>query len=113
MLDARVLLEYMTDAVVDLDDQLRIRAVNGRAALLYRRSAAQLVGAALGDLFPELRPSGVLDKLVALQGGKAPQRLEIFVPSLFSWHAVLAVPLPDGLLLLGRDISDRVRLGNR
>lgn len=109
MLQAQVLLEYMTDAVVDLDDSLHIRTVNGRAALLYRRSVDQLIGCALGDLFPELRTSGVLDQLLAARGGKAPQKLEIFVPSLFSWHSVLAVPQHDGLLLFARDISDRVR----
>lgn len=108
MLDAQVLLEYMTDAVVDLDDQLRIRTVNGRAALLYRRSADQLVGSPLGDVFPELRTLGVLDQLRAAREGKAPKKLEIFIPSLFSWHAVVAVPRHDGLVLFGRDISDRV-----
>lgn len=58
--------------------------------------------------FPELRTLGVLDQLRAAREGKAPKKLEIFIPSLFSWHAVVAVPRHDGLVLFGRDISDRV-----
>ncbi len=109
MIDARVLLEYMSDGVIDLDDRLQIRAANARASLLYRRRVEELVGRALGDLFPELQASGVLGQLHAAREGKVARKLEIFIPSLFSWHEVLAVPRSDGLLLLARDVSDRVR----
>ena len=35
--------------------------------------------------------------------------MEMFIPSLFAWHALLAVPDAGGLVLFARDVSDRVR----
>lgn len=102
----------MSDAVVVLDRQFVIREVNDRAALLYRRPASDLAGRALPELFPELEATGALPDLRAAAAGLTPRRLEIFIPSLFSWHAVLAVPQPGEVVLLIRDVSDRVRREN-
>ena len=83
MLDVKILLAYMTDAVVNLNDRLVIRAASDQATLLYRRRTDELVGRALSDRFPELRVSGVLDQLHALREGNVPRKLEIFIPSFF------------------------------
>lgn len=104
-----LLLEHMSDAVLTLDQDLIVREMNGRAALLYRRKEDLILGRRLADIFPELTATGAVDQLHAARTGRIPRRLEIFVPSLFSWHAVLAVPVPAGLVLFARDIGDRVR----
>lgn len=109
MLDATILLEYMSDAVVALDKDFVILEANGRAALLYRRPAKALIGIPLAGLFPELAATGALEQLRRVRAGRLPARLEVFVPSMFAWHAILAVPRGDGLVLFARDVSDRVR----
>lgn len=109
MLETNLLLEHMSDAVLTLDENFVFRQLNGRAALLYRRSAAELIGRSLVEHFPELASTGVLDQLRQAQTGRLARRLEMFVPSLFAWHSVLAVPRAQGLVLFVRDVSDRVR----
>lgn len=109
MLDSATLLEYMSDAVIVLDDNLTVRQLNGRAALLYRRPQGEIMGRSLVELFPELATTGALDQLRAARSTRLPTRLEIFIPSLFAWHALLAVPRADGMALFARDVSERVR----
>lgn len=109
MPSADFLLRNMSDAVIVLDAALVLREANDRAALLYRRPAATLVGRSLADLFPELGTTGALEQLRSAHAGTLPQRFEIFIPSLFAWHALLAVPQDGQLVLFARDVSDRVR----
>ena len=99
----------MSDAVVALDRDFGILEANGRAALLYRRPVKSLIGTRLMDLFPELAATGALEQLRGVRAGRVPTRLEVFVPSMFAWHAMLVVPQGDGLVLFARDVSDRVR----
>lgn len=109
---AEILLEHTSDAVVDLDEALGIRLANDRAALLYRRPVRELVGAGLLTLFPDLRGTAAQERLVAARESRVPTRFEIFIPSLFAWHAVLAVPRAGCLTLFVRDVTDRVRRQN-
>lgn len=106
---ADVLFEHTSDGVLVLDSLLQVQAANGRAALLYRRRVADLQGRRLLHLFPELEGSPAQQQLEAASAGALPVKFELFIPSLFSWHSVLAVPQAGGLLLFCRDISDRVR----
>lgn len=110
MLESGLLLEHVSDGVVALDEHLRIREFNDRISVLFRRPRAELAGRALTEVFPDLSVSGVGGQLRAVLESGVPQKLEMFLPSLFSWYAVVAVPQPDGLVLLVRDISNRARL---
>ncbi len=105
----QLLLEHMSEGVIALDHNLAIRELNGRASLLYRRKADSLLGRRLTEIFPELGATGVLAELESIRAGRIPRRLEIFLPSLFAWHALLAVPVDGGLVLFARDVSERVR----
>jgi PAS domain S-box-containing protein len=106
---ADFLLRHTSDAVIVLDEDLVLRQVNDRAALLYRRPATELAGRALLALFPEIEGTDGLRQLREAAAGTVPRRFELFVPSLFAWHAVLAVPDGAQLVLFARDVSDRVR----
>lgn len=105
----QLLLEHMSEGVIVLDHDLAIRELNDRATLLYRRKADSLLGRKLAEVFPELGATGTLAELDNIRAGRIPRRLEIFLPSLFAWHAVLAVPVDGGLVLFARDVSERVR----
>lgn len=109
MVTKELLFEHTSDAVLALDRELVLCEVNGPAALLYRRPAAELLGRALGSLFPELESTGGLQQLRRVLDGRIPARVELFVPSLFAWHSALAIPTAEGIVLFARDISDRVR----
>lgn len=109
MLTVELLLENVSDAVIDLDKRLAIRSANGRAALSFRRPLASLWGQRLDEIFPELSSSSVPAQLDLALHSKVSVRLEIFVPSLFSWHSFVAIPNSGGLLLIGKDVSERVR----
>jgi PAS domain-containing protein len=110
--DRDLLLEHTSDAVIVLDARLTVTQANGKAALLYRRPRAQLLGQRLLELFPELAGSAPERSLGEVLGAQIPSRFEMFVPSLFAWHSVLAVPTGAGLTLFCRDITDRVRKEN-
>lgn len=107
--DGDLLFEFTSDAVLVLDDALSILAANGRASLLYRRHASELLGRGLLDLFPELAGSAAEAQLRQALAARAPLRFEMFIPSLFGWHSVLAVRRGHALTLFCRDITDRVR----
>jgi PAS domain S-box-containing protein len=99
----------MSDAVLVLDEDFTLRQLNERAALLYRRPAVDLIGRNLNEHFPELASTGALSQLQVARSGTLPKRIEMFIPSLFAWHSLLAVPHAQGLVLFVRDVSDRVR----
>jgi PAS domain S-box-containing protein len=107
--DGDLLFEYTSDAVVVLDEALAIVAANGRAALLYRRHVSELLGRPLLHVFPELAGSPTEAQLRHALSARIPVRFEMFIPSLFGWHSVLAVQRGTVLTLFCRDITDRVR----
>jgi PAS domain S-box-containing protein len=108
-LAAELLLDHMSDAVVSLAADTRVRYANGKAAMLYRRPVQQLEGRSFVELFPELAGSRAQEQFDASMQAAIPTRFEFFIPSLFAWHSVLAVPQSEGMVLFCRDITDRVR----
>lgn len=108
-LTPQLLLEYVSEGVIALDEGMSIREINGRAGLLLRRRPEDVVGRRIADIFPEMGATGTLAELERIRTGRLPRRMEIFLPSLFAWYAVLAVPSDGGLVLFARDISERVR----
>lgn len=108
-LDPDLLFEHTSDAIVVLDSSLRIRRMNHRASLLYRQNVSALMGKRLLEVFPDVTGSAGASELEAASAGSLPRRFEMFIPGLFAWHTVLAVPRDGTLVLFIRDISDRVR----
>ncbi|GAC1528453.1 MAG: hypothetical protein NVS2B4_06430 [Ramlibacter sp.] len=110
-LDAELLFAHTSDGVVELDDQLRIVRANDRASLLLRRPAAQLVGLSASKF---LSPTGdkqnsAMLKLAEAIKSSVPLKFEAFLPGLFAWHSIMAVPQKGTLTCFVRDITDRVR----
>ena len=71
-LHAKLLLEFMSDAVLMLDERLIVRELNDKVCLLYRREQARISGRTLQDIFPELEATGAIAQLQALPTVLAP-----------------------------------------
>lgn len=104
-----MLLEHTSDAILALDAELKVVHANGKAAALFRRPLRDLLGVSLLSHFPELRGSPSERQLEASRRSAVATKFEMFVPSLFCWFAVLAVPRPSALVLFVRDVTERAR----
>ncbi|MDQ1081830.1 HWE histidine kinase domain-containing protein [Pseudoroseomonas cervicalis] len=102
---AAEMLDGLDDGVLALDAAGTIRFANDPALALCGRSAAQVVGQALGAVFPGLGDAAVLRAVARVaQGGEA-QRLDD--PVTLSGRSLLLglSPLPGGVTLRLRDLT--------
>ncbi len=109
--DAWVFLRAVCDAAGRVVD-FTIVDVNAAAERLAGETRDELAGAALCDRFPMHRELGLLDayRRVAQFGESIEE--ERYVESASGgeqWLHVIAVPIPDGLAIATRDISERRR----
>jgi len=102
-------LENASDAILFLDRDWRYVSINHAAELLLRRKRADLVGRLHWDAYPELIGTPAESQLRGAVESGRPANFEQFIPGLYAWHSVLAVPSGDTLMLFVRDISDRMR----
>lgn len=105
----RDLLEYSSDAILVLDKEWHFTYVNHAAELLFRRKRSEMLGREHWDLYPELLGTPAESSLRNAAQSRSPVKYEQYIPGLYAWHAVLAVPSDAGMILFCRDISDRVR----
>lgn len=107
---ADLLYQHTSDAVLVLDREFAITSLNSSAQSLYRRPASELVGKSLFRLFFEDTGGPPAQKAIrAAMAAHIPTKFEVFLPGLFAWHSVLAVPGNGELVLFLRDITERVR----
>lgn len=104
------ILEYSSDAIVILDSEWLYIFVNEAAESLFRCQRQDLLGTQHWAKYPELLGTSAEVNLRAAASSSRPISFEQFIPSLYSWHSVLAVPLGNYLVLYCRDITDRMRL---
>jgi PAS domain S-box-containing protein len=108
-LDLETVLEYTTDAITSLDKEWKYTHVNHSAELLLRRKQTDLLGRSLWETFPELINTTAEARLRYAAENSIPVKFEQFLPGLYGWHEVRAVPTENGMILFSRDISDRIR----
>lgn len=109
-LDLETVLEYTSDAITALDSDWNYTSVNYSAELLLRRKQAELLGRSIWEVFPELLNTPAEAQLRQAATGGIVAKFELFLPGLYAWHEVRAVPTEKGLILFSRDISDRIRV---
>ena len=102
-------LENASDAIVCLDREWRYTYVNHAAELLLRRKRDDLLGKVHWEEYPALVGTPAETQLRAAFNTQRPCNFEQFLPGLYAWHSVLAVPSADSLLLFSRDITERIR----
>ncbi len=107
--DATVLLENASDAILFLDADWRYTYVNHAAEMLLRRKRDDLLGRNHWEEYPDLLGTPAETQLRAARDTQRTTNFEQFIPGLYAWHSVLAVPSPGQLVLFCRDITDRMR----
>jgi PAS domain S-box-containing protein len=108
-LELETVLEYTSDAITALDLEWNYTCVNHSAELLLRRKRVELLGRSLWDIFPDLLNTPAEAQLRQAATAQVSVKFELFLPKLYAWHEVRAVPTENGLILFSRDIFDRVR----
>ena len=100
-------LENMGDAFYLLDHQLHFTFLNGKAAELLDCKRDDVVGRLVWDAFPQARDTELYTCYPqALQTGQT-RRLELFYPPVRRWFTIEVHPVPDGLAVYFRDITEQ------
>jgi PAS domain-containing protein len=107
--DLTTILENSSDAIVVLDALWCYTYVNHAAEMLLRRKRGDLLGKVHWDEYPDLLGTPAEAQLRNAVETQRPVNFEQFIPGLYAWHSVRAVPSDGQLILFGRDITDRVR----
>lgn len=105
----QTVLEFTSDAIIVLDEAWRYTYVNHAAELLLRRKRTEMLGQSHWELYAELLGTPAEASLRDAARLRCPIKYEQYIPGLYAWHAVLAVPSETSLILFCRDISERVR----
>jgi len=108
-LELETVLEFTLDAITALDREWHYTYVNHSAELLLRRKREELVSCSIWEAFPDLLDTPAEAQLRRSAEESVAVKFEMFLPKLYAWHEVRAVPTQTGLLLFSRDISDRIR----
>jgi PAS domain S-box-containing protein len=99
------LLEAMSDAFAAFDHEWRYTYVNSRAEELLGRSAEQLLGQVVWDLFPEAKDGPAWD--AAQQALREHRRVEYeyYLPPIGRWIRAANYPVSSGVAVVFRDIT--------
>ena len=104
----RQLLDRMTDGYLTLDREWRVGYLNEQAAAVLCRRREDLIRAHLWTEFPDAVGTTFEDHYcLAMEGEEV--AFESYYDGLERWFEVRAHPLPDGIAVYFRDVTDRHR----
>jgi PAS domain-containing protein len=101
------LAEAINDGFLLLNQDWQIIYANQRTHLLFRTSVENLLQQSIWALMPDESNSAHRRELERAVRDGIVIEFDVFYPNLYAWHEVRAVPLPEGLGLVLRDITDR------
>src|SRR5262245_12611420 len=103
------LLDAIGDLYFTLDRDWRFTYLNCHALARARKSAAELLGRTLWDVYPELLGTPLEDHYRRAMATGETVRFEM--PGLLSgrWYEVHACPSPEGLAVHSRDVTEHRR----
>ncbi len=106
----RFLLEHFTDGVLVVDREWRYLAVNDEVARMVQMPKEKLIGNKMTDLFPGVEETvfGKTYKQVLKTGERGIASDEFtFSDGRKVWYDVQVYPLPEGLLIIVADMTER------
>jgi len=106
----RSLLESISDSVYVLDREFRHVVVNDAAERFVQIPKEKLLGGKLTDLFPEVEETGFFKVFQQVMESRNPDVVTdeyIFVDGRKGWYEVHVYPVPEGILCISRDITER------
>jgi PAS domain S-box-containing protein len=103
------ILQTIEDAFAVLDGELRFTFVNARAEALLRRSAAELLGQRLADLWPEGMDSPIAQAMRQVLETRRGTQVEALSHVTGTWIEARIYPGPEGISLVFQDVSARKR----
>lgn len=104
-----LLLESVRDALILVDRERRIAAINPAAADMIEMAAAPLIGQPLGAAFPAIETSLIFHHILRMIDHR--ERFSGDLPSLLrpgQWIHADLVPLPVGGAIILRDVSEAI-----
>jgi PAS domain S-box-containing protein len=107
--EAGEILERTSDAFVALDREWRYTHVNRRAVELLGKSAAELVGRCIWDLFPFAVGTELHRECHRAMAEQVPIQLVTLEPTLGRWYECRLDPSPERLAITWDDVSERRR----
>jgi PAS domain S-box-containing protein len=105
----RMFLEEIDELFAALDWEFRYIYVNKRFCLIIGRSAEELLGNTLWELFPEIVGTDVEQRLLDAMNLGLPSRYEFYFPPLESWFEQRLYPTAYGINQFSIEINERKR----
>jgi PAS domain S-box-containing protein len=106
-LERENILESISDCFYALDNQLNFTYVNSPAQKLLRRSADELIGKNIFDIYGFLKEGLFYENFQKSLEFKQPVHFEIYFDQFSSWYEESFYPTDDGLSIFFRSINDR------
>lgn len=103
----RETLESIGDAFFLLDQDWRFTYANAHAARMLGRDRDVLIGGSVWDEFSDAKGSAFEAELERAVATGVTARFETFYSRLGKWFEVAGYPVPDGLAVYFRDVTDR------
>jgi two-component system, cell cycle sensor histidine kinase and response regulator CckA len=103
------ILASITDAFLVLDRDWTISYMNQRAAALWGGEPSDYVGRNYWKSFPDTVGGPLDEAFHRALAGHVVVRLETYVAPGDKWLSVAAYPAPEGLTVVGQDVTERMR----
>lgn len=103
-------IDRLADGYYEMDSCYRYRRVNPAGERLAQRSASEMLGRHVLDVFPEVATSEVHAAVVQVMETRESESVEIYYEPLRLWGVNSIYPLNDGLAIVSRDVTGQKML---
>ena len=102
------ILDHLTDGLMIFDSEWRYRYINPQAVPFAGKPQEDLLGKNVWEEFPTLIGSTFYQQYHHAVAVQQPVAFQVFSSLLNNWFDVRAYPIPDGLVVYFRQITDQV-----
>ncbi|HEX8391018.1 MAG TPA: PAS domain-containing protein [Longimicrobium sp.] len=106
----QTIFDNLSDGVLVIDAEGRIQEVNRRAETLFRKRKTELLHKNAWNTIPDIGDGKFQDEVQTAMSQGLVRIFEHFYPSMYVWHKIRVVPLPDDrAALIIADITEVAR----